>query len=320
METVFGGTKAYSFHPYQTITNLNAATILQTVGFYGYRVYDNADMLIMHLHLLASALFPIWIGAHASLSKPPGDVCIVEEPPRHESNEGSKKSITKSNMDGLTPSDAILFPIMAAITLGGLYLLITWLEDPAILNKILNYYFSIVGVFGTGRLMADALNVLTSFMFPLFWTSSDGGKAYCVDISMFGNRTRDVDQNSTKVVTASRATVASPDSDTRQPRIYRRILWSTRQLMTESYTCTIFHHKIGRLQKQIRLNDITGFAIGLLSVFIYNYYVKAWWLTNLTAFGLCYGTLQLLSPTTFWTGTLVLMGLFVYDIVMVFYT
>lgn len=37
-------------------------------------------------------------------------------------------------------------------------------------------------------------------------------------------------------------------------------------------------------------------------------------------FGFCYGTLQLMSPTTFWTGTLVLSGLFIYDIVMVFYT
>ena len=32
------------------------------------------------------------------------------------------------------------------------------------------------------------------------------------------------------------------------------------------------------------------------------------------------GTLQLMSPTTFWTGSLVLGGLFIYDIVMVFYT
>lgn len=32
------------------------------------------------------------------------------------------------------------------------------------------------------------------------------------------------------------------------------------------------------------------------------------------------GTLQLMSPTTFWTGSLILGGLFIYDIVMVFYT
>jgi len=45
-----------------------------------------------------------------------------------------------------------------------------------------------------------------------------------------------------------------------------------------------------------------------------------WWLTNLMGFGFCYGTLQIMSPTKFWTGSLVLGGLFIYDIVMVFYT
>jgi minor histocompatibility antigen H13 len=49
-------------------------------------------------------------------------------------------------------------------------------------------------------------------------------------------------------------------------------------------------------------------------------YSKAWYLANLLAFGFCYGTIQLMSPTTFWTGSLVLMGLFVYDVVMMFYT
>lgn len=36
--------------------------------------------------------------------------------------------------------------------------------------------------------------------------------------------------------------------------------------------------------------------------------------------GLVYGSMQLMSPTTFTTGSLVLMSLFVYDVVMVFYT
>jgi minor histocompatibility antigen H13 len=49
-------------------------------------------------------------------------------------------------------------------------------------------------------------------------------------------------------------------------------------------------------------------------------YAKTWWLANLLAFGYCYGALQLMSPTTFWTGSLILIGLFVYDVVMVFYT
>jgi minor histocompatibility antigen H13 len=59
---------------------------------------------------------------------------------------------------------------------------------------------------------------------------------------------------------------------------------------------------------------------GIVAIVLYNTYGKAWWLTNLIGFGFCYGTLQLMSPTTFWTGSLVLLGLFIYDITMVFYT
>src|SRR6202035_2060452 len=66
--------------------------------------------------------------------------------------------------------------------------------------------------------------------------------------------------------------------------------------------------------------DAIGFIIGAVCVAAYNMNGKPWYLTNLMSFGFCYGTLQLMSPTTFWTGSLVLAGLFIYDIVMVFYT
>jgi minor histocompatibility antigen H13 len=48
----------------------------------------------------------------------------------------------EAKIEGMTPSDAILFPILAGATLGGLYLVIKWLDDPKLLNKILNVYFS----------------------------------------------------------------------------------------------------------------------------------------------------------------------------------
>jgi len=70
----------------------------------------------------------------------------------------------------------------------------------------------------------------------------------------------------------------------------------------------------------VRLNDAIGFLIGLTVILVYNLYGRAWFLTNLMGFGFCYGTLQLMSPTTFSTGSLILGGLFIYDITMVFYT
>jgi len=45
-----------------------------------------------------------------------------------------------------------------------------------------------------------------------------------------------------------------------------------------------------------------------------------WWLTNFFGFSFSYGALQFMSPSTFWTGTLILGSLFFYDIYFVFFT
>lgn len=63
-----------------------------------------------------------------------------------------------------------------------------------------------------------------------------------------------------------------------------------------------------------------GFVFGVVAVTYYNTIRKAWWVTNLMAFGFSYGSMQMISPTTFTTGSMVLGGLFIYDVVMVFYT
>jgi minor histocompatibility antigen H13 len=47
---------------------------------------------------------------------------------------------------------------------------------------------------------------------------------------------------------------------------------------------------------------------------------KPWFLTNFLGFSFCYGSLQFMTPTTAWTGTLVLGALFFYDIYFVFFT
>jgi minor histocompatibility antigen H13 len=63
-----------------------------------------------------------------------------------------------------------------------------------------------------------------------------------------------------------------------------------------------------------------GYIIGIATIILYNASGPIWWLTNIMGLGFAYGSIQLMSPTTFWTGSLVLMAMFIYDIVMVFYT
>jgi minor histocompatibility antigen H13 len=113
--------------------------VLQTIGRWGHTIYAERELWQMYIHLVLSAIFPIYIGAHASLRRPPS----AEMPKKKEGDEDDDDELeVEQVVEGLTPSDAIMFPVMAGITLGGLYLVIKWLKDPKILNKILNWYFS----------------------------------------------------------------------------------------------------------------------------------------------------------------------------------
>src|SRR4051812_39297171 len=47
------------------------STVLQWIGERGVKIYDERELIQMYLHLLASALFPIYVGSHASLHRPP---------------------------------------------------------------------------------------------------------------------------------------------------------------------------------------------------------------------------------------------------------
>ncbi|KAI7115658.1 peptidase A22B, signal peptide peptidase [Hortaea werneckii] len=60
--------------------------------------------------------------------------------------------------------------------------------------------------------------------------------------------------------------------------------------------------------------------LGLGSILYSNLVGKPWYLINLQGFAVCYSALQFMSPTSFTTGSLILSGLFFYDIWAVFFT
>ena len=293
--------------------------ILQFIGKRGYNIYQERELIQMYIHLVLAAIFPIYIGSHASLRRPPS--AALPKKLDTEDDEDDLEAEVEVTVEGLTPSDAILFPLAAGITLGGLYLLIKWLNDPKLLNKILGWYCSALGVFGIGRLSADGLQVATTFLFPCVWASRN--KTYYVE-PLFSQQVEGTPSKARRLVTrkavegktnpfpGALSSISFPPSITSK-------LWSLRASFKNHWVLRTYIHGICSYKSNIKLNDVIGLVLGISAISLYNY-TKAWWLTNLIGFGFCYGTLQLLSPTTFWTGTLVLVGLFAYDIVMVFYT
>ena len=280
-------------------------------------IVDRFDLirpvLPTYLHLLVSALFPIYAGAHASLTRPSS----AAKPPKREKHgdhrsEQDDTEEDQQKMEGLSPSDAIMFPVMAGCTLAGLYFIIRWLEDPALLNIILNWYFSVFGVLSVARLLTDAMGVLHSYIFPgkYAWNSR------LWEVRRGVKKTESLPDRSMQISTPLPGLL----SKLPLPGRLKSFLWTLQGLPSQKLDIRIYIHKITSSRFHLGPQGVFGLVIALAAISYYNLYDKPWWLTNLLGFGFAYSVLQIMSPTTFWTGTLILGSLFFYDIYFVFFT
>ncbi len=311
--------------------------LLQAIGVYGAKILVHKQFISMALHLTFSALLPIYTGAHAALRRPPS----AAKPVRKKSltikdvmsgkDDDDDDDIVEPQIEGLTPKDAIWFPVMAGATLTILYLIITYLKDPSILSKVMTWYFCVAGLFSVAKLATDTLNLIQSFVFPRIWFS--GQKAYIVNPNK-----REQKYTSYDAVAAAKQvnqlgqfapTNIAENKHNPLPGFLSSIhfghkvntaLWDARALLNETWIFRAYLHPIFAEKGRVRFNDGLGLFFGALSVFLYNVLDKPWYMTNVLGIATSYCSFQILSPTTFWTGTLVLTGLFFYDIGMVFYT
>ncbi|CEL01936.1 hypothetical protein ASPCAL01512 [Aspergillus calidoustus] len=273
-------------------------------------------------HVILSALFPLYIGAHASLSRP----SCAAKPPKASEKEAKNETEDEDEedeahdddqkMEGLAPSDALVFPLTAGATLGGLYLVIKWMGADT-LNKILGFYFSQMGIFFAMAFVKDALSVLRSFVFPRKYKR--GGKVW-------------KPKPSDRVFTAIQTSAGSEQLETQQsplPGIFGLIplpgtvlsaLWTCREVLYWRAKLRFHVHRIVHLDCSIGTLDILSVLMALPAVAYFTFVSKPWWLTNFLGFSFCYGTLQLMSPSTFVTGSLILGSLFFYDIYFVYFT
>ncbi|KAI9737934.1 MAG: hypothetical protein M1834_009304 [Cirrosporium novae-zelandiae] len=264
-------------------------------------------VLPTYIHLLLSAIFPIYAGAHASLSQPES----AGDPDNNEIDDDDENTEEKSKkMEGLSPMDAILFPVVAGCTLTGLYFLIKWLQNVDLLNLILNYYFSAFGVVSVGRFFADAIDVCTSLVFPACYV--DEGLVWRVDRK----------SQTFKAVTASNRSSPLPGvlGRVNLPPTVLNLLWNIRHFLRTQKFKFQTRRPFPRFKIIVKTSTIVGIVQAVGSVLYFNFVDNPWWLTNLQGFSFAYTALQFMSPTTFWTGTLILSGLFFYDIYFVFFT
>lgn len=296
--------------------------LARIAGRLAYEFTLMQPMIPTYTHLLVSALFPIYAGAHASLSRPSSAAKPKKRPRKRvptdkdqdESSEDEDEEEHK--MEGLSPSDALMMPLLAGCTLAGLYFLLKYLKDPAILNRILNYYFALFGVFSVGRLITDVLDIGHSLVFP---------RRFALDGALYHVHGKE------KVATPVAGNVANNKKSRTSPlpgifnRIplsdgLRELLWADRAMPGNKWTVRVYLHRVFAGKALIGPHGLTGFILAVLSVAYFNFVDKPWYLTNLMGFGFSYGALQMMSPTTFATGSLILGALFFYDIYFVFFT
>ncbi|MCJ1421704.1 hypothetical protein MMC32_008070 [Xylographa parallela] len=281
-----------------------------------------------YIHLIISALFPIYAGSHASLSRPSS----AAKPPRRKKrsakeqadhdtdDEGGETREQSQRMEGLSPSDAILYPVLTGCMLAGLYFLIKWLKDPAILNKILNWYLSVFGVLSIAKLLSDCMTTAISYVFPSRYC--EGGSIWEIQGKQRCASARDTDVGGNNVLKPRKTPLPGLASRLPLPDYIMKSLWNVRDFLTQPLYImeTYIHGVLERTKIPVGPQGVISFFIAVTAVLYFNLVDKTWWLTNLLGFSFSYSALQLMSPTTFWTGTLVLTSLFFYDIYFVFFT
>lgn len=296
--------------------------LAELLGHAFYHFERMKPLLPTYGHLLVSALFPMWIGAHASLSRPssaskPPKKSAEDEPCDTDDDEAEDEQNPVQKMEGLEPSDAVMFPLTAGLTLGGLYLVIKWLEDPAILNKILSFYFSQMGVFFAIAFLKDALLILRSFTFPRYYRF--GGKIWKAKqserqfIAQNINDSKGLEQVRRSPLPGILGSIPLPEK-------LITVLWICRNVAYQRLRLRLHIRGLLDVKALVGLLDILSGIFALCAVGYFAFVTKPWWLTNFLGFSFCYGALQFMSPSTFWTGTLILGSLFFYDIYFVFFT
>lgn len=312
-------------------------------------LYAYRHAFLMEARILGLALGIIYLGAHASLARPHSAAPLGDEGNDKDTGDKTdgdgkikakkkKKRTADVAKESIRLQDALLMPFFAAAALIGFYYLIQYLQDPALLNRILRAYTSLVAVASVGAFLGGGLSLGASVVFPNVWTSRRDGRLYRVDGT---KRVQWV-----RKATASDATDATDDAsaweeDPTRTTPFPDVLaapigwlpapaaarvtsaaWAVRRLVSETWSIHVALRGVGEEEIDgLTIHTLLGMALAGLTAYLY-YFVGVFpsLLNNIIGLGMSYFALQVVSGTSFAIGSTVLLGLFLYDIVMVFYT
>jgi minor histocompatibility antigen H13 len=291
----------------------------RVLGHAAYQFTQIQPMIPTYAHLIVSALFPIYAGAHASLARPSSAAKPTKRTRTSEDQDADEddeeEEEEEHKMEGLSPTDAIMMPLFAGCALAGLYFLLKWLKDPHYLNLVLNWYFALFGVFAVSRLVTDALDIGHSLIYPRRFAR--GGALYHVD-----QKQQAAVPVAGEIKDKTPLTSPLPGLLSHIPLTIgvKTFLWSDRAMPGNKWTLRLYMHRLFAGKLLLGPHGIVGAVVSVAVWAYFNFVDKPWYLTNLIGFGFSYAALQLMSPTTFATGSLILGALFFYDIYFVFYT
>lgn len=273
-------------------------------------------LLPTYIHLILSALFPIWIAAHASLARPSSAAAPTTKSASSEDDENNEPEEVSQKIESLTPSDAALFPLLAGVTLASLYFILKYLEDPAWLNWGMNIYFSQMGLYFAYGFLADAFATLRGALFPRYY--SWAGVRWVADTK--GQRYVREGSDAAGAQVAHTSPFPGALRLVPLPAILERFVWRVREAVSAKATLTLHIRGTFTLRTTPTLMDAIALVLAIVLTYTHAFIAKPWQLTNFLGLSFCYGSLQMTSPSTAWTATLLLSALLVYDIYFVFFT
>ncbi|EPE08489.1 signal peptide peptidase [Ophiostoma piceae UAMH 11346] len=301
--------------------SLNPAAILRYI-------IDNPNMWVVNGQIYAMAVAVIYAAAHASLARPPS---AAPDESDAKNADGTKKDKSKSKSTGqeLRLTDALMLPVMGSCVLGGLYYLLKYLDDPSIISRILRGNVVLLSVVSGGAMFGATLHLGASVVFPNVWTSRDGRRVYRIDAAKRQQSWATIHSNESSdepawTEDATRST-PFPDSVARLvPKSLVPTAWSLRSLLRKEWTLA-FLMKLGAEEEEAQCTvfSIAGVCFSIVVSILYLFYSnvsRPGVLNNLMGIGTCFVSLPQISGTSFIISSVVMLAMFVYDLVMVFYT